>query len=117
MHHFKRRRGQVPKTHQSRLAIVLYASSGAMRKERRHLTIRSAPSTTSPSEGTAKNRPNLLPIVVLVLIAIVVIATGVVYGATSTGPTNYACISITHQGANEQIKTTGLLHYLKSQYY
>jgi len=55
--------------------------------------------------------------VILVLIVIVVVATGVGYAVTSSGPTSYACISITHQGSNQKITTTGLLHYVKSQYY
>jgi hypothetical protein len=88
-----------------------------MRKERRHLMIRSATSTTSPSAGPPKGRPGLVPIVILVLIAIVVIATGVSYANAASGPTSYACISITHQGSNEQVKTTGLLHYANSQYF
>lgn len=87
-----------------------------MRKERHHLMIRSATSTTSP-QGTPKARPALVPIVILVLIAVVVIATGASYLSTANGATSYACISITHQGSNEQIKTTGLLHYAQSQYF
>jgi hypothetical protein len=55
--------------------------------------------------------------VVLVLIAIVVIGTGVAYVETASGPTSYACLSIAHQGNNEQVTTTGMLHYVKSQYY
>jgi len=78
--------------------------------------IRSATSTTPP-QGTWKAKPALAPIVILVLIAIVVIATGASYLSTAGGPTSYACISIAHQGSNEQIKTTGLLHYVQSQYY
>jgi hypothetical protein len=58
-----------------------------------------------------------VPIVIIVLIAIVVIATGVSYVNAASGPTSYACISITHLGSNEQIKTTGLLHYANSQYF
>jgi len=58
-----------------------------------------------------------MPIVILVLIAIVVIATGLSYLNTATGPTGYACISITHQSSTELVKTTGLLHYARSQYY
>jgi bisphosphoglycerate-dependent phosphoglycerate mutase len=58
-----------------------------------------------------------MPVVILVVIAIVVIATGASYLNTATGPTGYACISITHQGNNEVVKTTGLLHYTKSQYF
>jgi hypothetical protein len=79
--------------------------------------IRSATSTTSSPEAAAKSRPALLPFAVLVLIAIVVIATGVAYVQASSGPTSYACISIAHQGNNEKITTTGMLHYQQSQYY
>jgi hypothetical protein len=53
----------------------------------------------------------------IVLLAIVVIGTGAGYIATSTGPTTYSCISLSHQGSNVLVKTTGLVHYLKSQYY
>jgi len=88
-----------------------------MRKERRHLMIRSATSTTSPPAGGAKSRPALLPIALLVLIVIVAIVTGVGYAETASAPTSYGCISITHQGSNEMITTSGLLHYLKAQYY
>lgn len=55
--------------------------------------------------------------VILALIVIVVVATGVGYAATTGSTTNYACISITHQGSTEKITTSGLLHYAKSQYY
>ncbi len=79
--------------------------------------IRSAASTTSPPEGGAKKSPALLPIVILALIVIVVVATGVGYAETASGPTSYACMSIAHQGSNQKVTTTGLLHYVKSQYY
>ena len=88
-----------------------------MRKERQRLIIRSAAPTASTAEGAPKKRPALLPIVILALIVIVVVATGVGYAATAGGPTSYACISVAHQGSNEKITTTGLLHYVKSQYY
>jgi hypothetical protein len=78
--------------------------------------ILSAASTTSP-QGTPKARPSLVPIVILVLIAVAVIATGAAYLTTANGATSYACISISHQGSDEQIKTTGLLHYEQSQYF
>jgi hypothetical protein len=58
-----------------------------------------------------------MPIVILVLIAIVVIATGASYLSTSSGPTSYACISVAKQGNDELLKTSGLLHYTQSQYY
>ena len=55
--------------------------------------------------------------VLVVLLAIVVIGTGAGFVATSTGPTSYSCISLSHQGSNVLVKTTGLIHYFKSQYY
>jgi len=55
--------------------------------------------------------------VILALIVIVGIATAVGYAETAGGTTSYACMSITHQGSNEKITTSGLLHYVKSQYY
>lgn len=53
----------------------------------------------------------------LALLVIAVIATGVGYLATANGPTSYSCMSLSHQGSNVVLKTTGLVHYLKSQYY
>lgn len=88
-----------------------------MRKERQRLMIRSAAPTTSPAQAAAKTRPALLPIVILALIVIVAVATGVGYAETTGNTTSYACISITHQGSTEKITSTGLLHYVKSQYY
>jgi hypothetical protein len=88
-----------------------------MRKETQHMMIRSAAPTTSSPEVATKKGPALLPMVVLALIVIVVVATGVGYAETAGGPTSYACLSITHQGSNEKITTSGLLHYAKSQYY
>jgi len=58
-----------------------------------------------------------LPLVILALIVIVAVATGVGYAETTGNTTSYACLSITHQGSTEKITTTGLLHYVKSQYY
>jgi hypothetical protein len=80
------------------------------------LTIRSA-STTSPAEGGARKGPALLPLVILALMLVVIVLTGVSYAQTAGGPSSYACMSIAHQGGTEKITTTGLLHYVKSQYY
>ncbi len=52
----------------------------------------------------------------IILMVLAVIATGVGYVATATGPTKYSCISLTHQGSNVLVKTTGLVHF-KVQYY
>jgi hypothetical protein len=54
---------------------------------------------------------------VIVLLVIAVIATGVGYLQTATGPTSYSCMNLSHQGNNVMIKTTGLIHYVKSQFY
>ena len=78
--------------------------------------IRSAAPTT-PSPGAKRGTPPISTIVIVGLLAIVVVATGVGYLGTSTGPINYACLSISHQGSNVDVKTTGLVHFLKSQYY
>lgn len=79
--------------------------------------IRSATSTASPPEGPPKSRPAILPLVILLLIVIAAVGTAVAYVDTSTGATGYACMSISHQGSSETITTTGLLHYVNSQYY
>ncbi|HEV2390004.1 MAG TPA: hypothetical protein VGS04_04685, partial [Nitrososphaerales archaeon] len=81
------------------------------------MMIRSAAPTTSPAQGAATSRPALLPIVILALIVIVAVATGIGYAETTGNTTNYACISITHQGNTQKVTTSGLLHYVKSQYY
>jgi hypothetical protein len=74
-------------------------------------------STPPKPPSTPRGRPAVLPMLLVALLAIVAIGTGVGYVQTSTGPTNYSCISLSHQGSNVLVKTTGLLHYLKSQYY
>jgi hypothetical protein len=73
--------------------------------------------STTPAAGTQRKRPALLPIVILVLIVIVAIGTGAAYASGASSGTSYACITITHQGSSETIKTTGLLHWAGSQYY
>ena len=55
--------------------------------------------------------------VILVLIAIVVIATGVGVADTTGGATSYACMDISHQGSGVTVTTSGLIHYLQSEYY
>ncbi len=55
--------------------------------------------------------------VIIVLMVIAVIGTGVGYFATSGGPTSYSCMNLTRDGSNAIMKTTGLVHYVKSQYY
>jgi hypothetical protein len=58
-----------------------------------------------------------MPMLLIVLIVILVVATGVGYLQTSGGATNYACMSISHQGSDVKVTTVGLVHYLKQQYY
>jgi len=73
---------------------------------------------TAPTPKTTKRgTPPWPALVVVALIVILVIGTGVAYLGASGGPTKYACMSISHQGGEVQITTTGLLHYLKQQYY
>jgi hypothetical protein len=74
-------------------------------------------STTPQPAATRRGRPAFTPMVLVVLLAIAVIGTGAGYVVTSSGPTGYSCMSLSHQGTNVQLKTTGLVHYLKSQYY
>ena len=88
-----------------------------MPKARHQSMILTATTTTSPPAKTAREMPAVLPMLLIVLIAILVIATGVGYLQTSGGATNYACMSISHQGSSVQVKTTGLVHFLKQQYY
>jgi hypothetical protein len=87
-----------------------------MRKERSDFMFQSATSTAPPA-GTPRKRPALLPIVIVVLIVIVAIGTGAAYAAGASSGTSYACITVSHQGSSETIKTTGLLHWVNSQYY
>ncbi len=87
-----------------------------MRKARSDFMIQSATSTAPPT-GTPKKRPALLPIVILVLIVIVAIGTGAAYASGASSGTSYACMTISHQGSSETITTTGLLHWVNSQYY
>lgn len=88
-----------------------------MRKERYNAMILSATTAASSPGAGATKRPPLAPLVVLALIVIVVVVTGIAYAETATGPTGYACMSITHQGSDLKITTTGLLHYVGSAYY
>lgn len=87
-----------------------------MRKDRNDFMIQSATSTAPPA-GTPKKRPALLPIVILVLIVIVAIGTAAAYASGASSGTSYACMTISHQGSSETITTTGLLHWVDSQYY
>jgi hypothetical protein len=74
--------------------------------------------TTTPQPAAApRAMPAFTPMVLVVLLALAVIGTGAGYVATSSGPTIYSCMSLSHQGTSVQLKTTGLVHYLKSQYY
>ncbi len=79
--------------------------------------LRSATTTTSTAQAGAGKKPALAPIVILILIAIVVVATGAGYLGTATGPTHYACISISKQGSDVTVTTSGMLHYLNAGYY
>jgi hypothetical protein len=79
--------------------------------------ILSATSTTSPPGGAARKRPAILPAVIIVLLVIAVVVTGVGYIGEATGPTHYACLSVSHQDSTVKVTTSGLLHYLNSQYY
>ena len=88
-----------------------------MRKERRDFMIQSATTPTPPAAAAPRKRPALLPLVIIVLILIVAVGTGVAYAAGAGNGTSYACITISHQGNSQTIKTTGLLHWVNSQYY
>ena len=58
-----------------------------------------------------------MPTVIIVLIVIVAIGTAIGVAGTSGGPTKYACMQISNLGGNVKITTSGLIHYLKAQYY
>jgi hypothetical protein len=97
------------------LATVLYASAGGLQKDR-HMSKQSAEPSSAPA-AAERTRPSIVTLTVLVLMALVVIGTGVAVAETSSGPASYACMSISHQGNTVQLTTTGLLHYAGSQYY
>lgn len=71
----------------------------------------------SSAAAKSSKRPPFLPYIVLALIVIVVIGTGVGYAETAGGATSYACLSIAKQGGGVDITTSGLIHYLNSEYY
>jgi len=80
------------------------------------MILNATPKTSQPG-GAARDRPALIPLVVIALLAIAVVGTGIAYLDTARGATSYACMSISHQGSTVQITTSGLLHYIGSQYY
>jgi hypothetical protein len=89
-----------------------------MRKERHYLISTATPTTTPSSpKGAKRVVPQVSPALIIVLLVIVAVATGVGYVATSGGATTYACIDIAHQGSSLTVTTTGLVHFLKQQYY
>jgi hypothetical protein len=88
-----------------------------MRKETHDLKIFSAAPARPSPPGAKRGMPPISPMLVIALIAIVVVATGVGFFETSGGPTSYACMSISHQGSDIKITTSGLVHFLKQQYY
>jgi hypothetical protein len=52
-----------------------------------------------------------------VLLVIAAAATGIGVVATSAGPRNFACLTIAQNGNTLHVTTSGLIHYLKGQYY
>jgi hypothetical protein len=81
------------------------------------LILTATPTTPSSPQGAKRAMPQVSPILIIVLLVIVAVVTGVGYVATSGGATSYACISIAHQGSSLSVTTTGLVHFLKQQYY
>ena len=74
--------------------------------------------TQSPSpEAPSSKPPSLTAVVILALIVIVAVGTGIAYAQSTSGPAQYACISISHNGGSQRITTSGLLHYTGSTYY
>jgi hypothetical protein len=73
---------------------------------------------TEPQGGAArKMKLGPVQLVIFALIAIVAIGTGVAVAEGSGGPATYACMSITHNGSTVVVTTTGLIHYVGTQYY
>jgi hypothetical protein len=73
--------------------------------------------TTASSQGAKRSMPPISPILVVVLIVIVMVATGVGYIQTSGSAKEYACMTVLHQGSDVSVSTTGLVHFLNQQYY
>ncbi len=88
-----------------------------MPKERRDSMILTATPTNTSSQGGKRGIPPASPMLVIALIAIVLVATGVGYLETSGGAKSYACMSVSTQGGGISVTTTGLVHFLKDQYY
>jgi hypothetical protein len=87
------------------------------------VTLRAAvpasPSTTTTTTTTkAKRRTiDIPPLVIVILLVIAVIATGVGFVESTSGGTNYACLTISHHGNGLKITTDGLIHYVNAGYY
>lgn len=76
-----------------------------------------ATAADSAAPAASSRRPAYLSYAILLLIVIVVIATGVAYAETSGGAASYACLSIAKQGSGVTITTSGLIHYVNSEFY
>lgn len=87
-----------------------------MRKETPAMMLSSA--ATAP-QGGASSRKGMRPVqmVIFGLIIIIVIGTGVAVAQGAGGPTKYSCMSITHSGNTVVVTTSGLIHYVGSEYY
>jgi hypothetical protein len=59
----------------------------------------------------------LLPLLLIALLVIAAAATGVGVLATSGGSKSFACMDVGQNGSNVQVTTSGLIHFLKGQYY
>lgn len=77
----------------------------------------SATPSVSSAEGKARRTPLGASTIILVLIAVVVVATGVGVAGHLSGPASYACMSISHDGNQVKVTTSGMIHYVKAQYY
>jgi hypothetical protein len=71
-----------------------------------------------PVEPPKKASSGLSMPMVILIIALVVAAVVAGVGLTSSsGATVYGCMSITNQGGNVKIETSGIIHVAASQYY
>ena len=77
----------------------------------------SVPTTESPPKASGMKLPGPTALAILVLIVIVVIGTGVGVASSSGGPASYACMSISKSGSSVDVTTSGLIHYLNSEFY
>lgn len=78
-------------------------------------------STTENNDGATKAQKKAGPprsgiIVLVVVLVLAALALGIGF-TTSSSATSYACMSLTHQGNDVELATSGIIHESGSQYY